>query len=195
MTGRHVDPRDLMWICKPQLYLQNTDKIVLETEPFTDLKPAGKSAEAIELSLEPNGSFCFSMKSEFSFRGPFDQCGMIIYEGDKRKAVCGTECRSAERMTLNSIVYHDEKGDISKREIGSAISCMYYRVWYRGGAVRIQYSFTGIRYSDLREFWIDPENKKTISLGIYACSPGDSWFDCTFSGMTLEEETERGSKK
>ena len=25
MTGRHVDPRDLMWICKPQLYLQKSE--------------------------------------------------------------------------------------------------------------------------------------------------------------------------
>ena len=192
MTRKHIDPRDLAWICKPQLYLQNSDKVVLETEPFTDLKPAGRSAEAIELSLETNGSFCFTMRCDFQFRNAFDQCGMIVYEGERRKAICGTECRDAFTTCLKCIVYHDEKGDISKRDIGSLISVMYYRVWYRGGAVRIQYSFTGSRYSDLREFWIDPESEKTISIGIYACSPANSWFDCTFSGMTLDEETERG---
>jgi alpha-N-arabinofuranosidase len=32
----------------------------------------------------------------------------------------------------------------------------------------------------------DPERK--LKIGIYACSPGNSFFDCTFSGMTLEEE-------
>jgi regulation of enolase protein 1 (concanavalin A-like superfamily) len=193
MTKRHIDPRDLVWICRPQLYLLSSDKVVLETEPFTDLKPAGKSAEAIELSLAVKGSFCFTMRSDFRYRSQFDQCGMILYEGGKRRAVCGTESRDDAMTSLKCIVYHDAVGDSSKRDIGSNISTMYYRVWYRGGAVRIQYSFTGIRYSDLREFWIDPEKEKTISIGIYACSPGDSWFDCTFSGMMLdEEETERG---
>lgn len=192
MTRKHIDPRDLSWICKPKLFLQSSDKVVLETEPFTDLKPAGRSAEAIELSLSPNGSFCFTIRSDFEFRDSFDQCGIIIYVGSKRKAVCGTECRDAFTSSLNCIVYHNDEGDISKRAIGNKISTMYYRVWYRGGAVRIQYSFTGSRWSDLREFRTGRDNKKSISLGIYACSPSNSWFDCTFSGMTLDEDTERG---
>ena len=193
MSAKRIDPRQLEWICKPKLFVQSADKVVLETEPFTDLKPAGRSAEAVELSLDTHGSFCFVIRSDFEFSGLFDQCGIIIYVGNERKAVCGTEYRDLETSSLNCIVYHDEKGDISKREIGSRISTMFYRVWYRGGAVRIQYSFTGSRYSDLRVFWIDPEEKNTVSLGIYACSPGNSWFDCTFSGMTLDEDTERGN--
>ena len=192
MSARHIDPGQLEWICRPKQFFSSSDKIVLETEPFTDLRPAGRSAEAIELSLDTHGSFCFVIRSDFEFRNPFDQCGIIIYEGKDRKAVCGMECRDAYLSSLNCIVYYDSKGDISKREIGNRIGTMYYRVWYRGCAVRIQYSFTSSRYLDLREFWIDPQENNTISLGIYACSPGNSWFDCTFSGMTLDEDTERG---
>jgi regulation of enolase protein 1 (concanavalin A-like superfamily) len=189
---KRIDPRQLTWICAPKLYILSSDKIVIETEPFTDLRPNGKSAEAVELSLVPKGSFCFSARVDFDFHRPFDQCGLILYEEGKRKMIIGTEGHDDETVRLRCIVYHGGRGDHSSREIGTAVSKMYYRIWYRGGAVRIQYSFTGSRYSDLREFWIDPESEKTISIGIYACSPANSWFDCTFSGMTLDEETERG---
>ena len=93
MSRKHIDPRALIWICQPKLFIQSSDKVVLETEPFTELKPSGNGAEAIELSLPTHGSFCFSVKVDYQFRSAFDQCGIIIYENENRKAVIGTECR------------------------------------------------------------------------------------------------------
>ena len=29
--------------------------------------------------------------------------------------------------------------------------------------------------------------KEAVAAGVYACSPGDSYFDCTFSKMQLRE--------
>ncbi|MCR4950034.1 MAG: DUF1349 domain-containing protein [Solobacterium sp.] len=186
---RQIDLKNLKWICRPQRYAEIGGKLILETEPFTDLRPAGKSAEAIELSFSPEGSFCFTMRVDFDYQGVFDQCGMILYNGKERKALLGTECMDEELTRLQCTVFHGGKGDRSLRDIGSKIRTMYYRTWYRGGAVRMQYSFSGKRYSDFREFRIDP--KETVSLGIFACSPGDSYFDCTFSGMSLQEEENR----
>ena len=183
---RKVDPRQLKWICRPKLYIQREDKLILETEPFTDLKPAGNSAEAIELSFEPEGSFCFTMRVDFDFHAVFDQCGMILYNGSERKALFGTECRDDEITELSCTVFPGGNGDRSMRALGTGIHTIYYRAWYRGGAVRFQYSFTGKRYSDFREFRIPL--KESVSLGIYACSPANSYFDCTFSGMSLQEE-------
>lgn len=182
---RRIDPGKLEWITKPNLYIVNSDRILIETEPFSELIPAGSSAEAIELSLSPKGSFCFTIRTDYEYRSQFDQSGVTVYCGDERIAVSGTEYRNKEIQTLKCVVYHSGRGDQSGRDISSGIRRMYYRIWYRAGAVRIQYSFTGSRYTDLREFWAGTEKK--ISIGIYACSPGDSWFDCTFSEMTLIE--------
>ena len=74
-----------------------------------------------------------------------------------------------------------------RADIGGAIRRMHYRIWYRGGAVRVQYSFGGKRWSDFREFQLTHPERK-LKIGLYACSPGNSYFDCTFSGMTLEED-------
>ena len=187
---RKIDPRKLNWISKPSLFLLNSEKITVETDPMSDLNPNGREAEAAELALSPAGSFCFTCRVDYRFQKTFDQCGMILYRNDRRKAVISTEYRNEEISKLSCIVYHNDKGDKSIRDIGSAMHVMYYRVWYRSGAVTIQYSFSGRRYNDLRKFWLTLDEDDTVAVGIYACSPGDSWFDCTFSEMILEEEGE-----
>lgn len=181
-----IDPRKLEWIYRPRLFIVNEDKIILETEPFTDLKPARPGAEAIELSIPAKGSFCFSACVDFEFRNRYDQCGFILYKGKEHKALFGMEYYDEESSNLQCIVYHDEYGDKSGRDIGSAIHRMYYRIWYRGGALRMQYSFTGRKFQDFRKFWLEP-GELDLSIGIYACSPENSSFDCTFRNMMLEE--------
>ncbi len=191
---KRIDPRQLTWICQPKLYILSSDKLLIETEPFTDLHPHGNSAEAIELSLVPKGSFCFSARVDFEYHEQFDQCGLILYENGKRKLVLGTELRDEEMLKLISIVYHGGRGDLAIRDIGSAVKRMYYRIWYRGSAVRVQYSFSGKRWSDFREFLLR-EDTEGLKIGIYACSPGNSYFDCTFSAMTLEEDNYERSRE
>lgn len=184
---KRIDPRQLTWICRPELYILSSDKLLIETEPFTELKPMGGSAEAVEMSIMPTGSFHFTGRVDFEYHHTADQCGLILYEGDQRKMVIGTEYHSYEIMKLRCIVYHGGIGDHSSRDIGGAIRRMHYRIWYRGGAVRVQYSFSGKRWSDFREFQLTHPERK-LKIGLYACSPGNSYFDCTFSGMTLEED-------
>lgn len=184
---RRIDADDLKWIKKPQRYLLTNEKVILETEPNTALSKKRPGAEAIELSLEPDGSFCFSVRVDFAFKGRFDQCGILLYQGEKRIAFCCTMHNNTAVDELECVVFHDRFGDRSSRDIGTAIQWMYYRVWYRSGNVTIQYSFNGKVYSDLRQFWIH-DTGENISIGIYACSPSDSSFDCTFSEMILQEE-------
>lgn len=187
---RKIDPRKLKWISKPSLYLLNSERIMVETEPMTALHPRGREAEAAELSLAPSGSFCFTCRADFDFQHTFDQCGLILYRNEKRKAVISAECRNDEISRLSCIVYHNDRGDKSMRDIGSAVHSIYYRIWYRSEAVTVQYSFSGSRYTDLRKFWLHLNEDDNVAVGIYACSPADSWFDCSFSKMALEERTE-----
>ena len=121
---KRIDPRQLTWVCQPKLYILSSDKLLIETEPFTELKPQGNSAEAVEMSIMPKGSFCFSARVDFNYHNSFDQCGFILYEGENRKMVIGTEYHNDEKMKLRCIVYHGGAGDISVRDVGSAITRM-----------------------------------------------------------------------
>ena len=188
-----VDPRTLKWVHKPELYIVKEDRIVLETEPYTDIIPSRKGAEAIQMALVPKGNFCFTMRVDYKYHAMFDQCGLILYKGDERKMILSTQYRNNEVQRLQSTVFYNGSGDRSVRDIGTAIDHMYYRIWYRRGACTLQYSFNGKVYTDLRKFMIQPLDD-LIYLGIFACSPGDSYFDCTFSNMTLEEHKEETKK-
>lgn len=182
-----IDTRHLKWIHKPERYILNEDKVILETEPFTDFSGGHRGAEAIQLSLPPMGSFCFTVRVDFAFSRQFDQCGIVIYEGDERKMICDVKHHDETVDEIECIVFHDKYGDKSLREIGTAITWMYFRVWYRGGNVNVQYSFNGRVFTDLRLFHVDMKHTP-LAMGIYACSPFNSSFDCTFSEMNLIQD-------
>ncbi len=183
-----IDPREMKWIAEPELYILSSDKVIMETKPFTDLNTQGSSAEALQLTMHVEDTFCFTVRSEFRFRNKFDQCGIMIYNGSERKAMCGIIKHDDNVNQLACIVYHGGQGDLSCRDIGSVIDSIYYRMWYRNGDVRMQYSYGGRVYSDFRHFRLHTDD--VIGIGIFACSPGNSWFDCTFSEMTLEENNQ-----
>ena len=184
---KKIDPRNLEWISEPKLSLLLEDSVVLETEPYTEIKPKGISQQVTEMAIHPIGNFNFTTQIDFKFQDRFDQCGIIIYENDVRKAIVCTECFDEESNKLSTTVFHGNFGDRAYRDIASNISTMYYRIWYRGGIVGIQYSFTNEHFRDLRKFHVD-DFGNNIKMGIYACSPSDSYFDCTFSNMILEDE-------
>ena len=186
MKDTNSDIAQLEWIHKPERYIVSEDKVILETEPFTSLVNENQGAEAIELSLQPAESFSFTVRVDFDFKGQFDQCGIVLYNGKKRLASCCVKHHNDEVEEMECIVFHGKYGDKSSRDIGTAIHWMYYRVWYRSGIVRIQYSFNGKVYSDVRQF-INEDTKNPIRIGIYACSPNESSFDCAFSQMSLTD--------
>ncbi len=189
--SEQLNVKKLEWIHKPERYILNKDKVILETEPFTEVFGKKPGAEAIEMSMQPKGNFCFTVRTDFAFHDVLDQCGIMLYDGKKRVLVCGTKHHNDEVDALECIVFHDKYGDRSSREIGTAIKHLYYRIWYREGAIRVQYSFNGTSFIDARQFHLIAKNPM-ISIGIYACSPHDSSFDCTFSQMEMSEEEKRG---
>lgn len=180
-----VDLKKLNWVHEPKRAIVNKNQIVMETEPHTSLNLLGGSAECVEMELSAQRNFRFQIRTDFQYKKALDQCGVVLYDAAGRKMICGCERRDGEVSKLVCRVYHVDGTDRSEREIGSGIQWMYYRIWVRGGIVRIQYSFNGKRYSDLREFAIGSD---IVKIGIYACSPGDSYFDCSFSEAVIDEE-------
>ena len=170
------------WLKKPRLFVIKEDSLILETEPFTSIH---KENNAAEIVYEIPKDFVLKIKTDYFYQNIFDECGFAIYEDSKRKIIVSTKYRDNEITSLQSIVYQDGVGDRCVRDIASNIHTLYYRLWHRGNMLRIQYSFNGQRYRDFRELPIKDEEKYLI--GLYACSPINSIFDCTFSELTVEE--------
>ncbi len=182
---KNISLKKLKWVHEPKRSVVNDEQLIIETEPHTSLNMLGGSAEAVELEIVPKGAFHFSIRCDFQYKNPFDQSGIVMYDGDGRKLICGCEKRDGEVSKIVVRVNHLDGTDRSEREIGSSIQWLYYRLWFRGGIVRVQYSFNGKRYSDLREFVV---NGNVMKIGVYACSPQDSYFDCIFSQAVLDED-------
>jgi len=173
--------RDLVWKSKPELCIVDEEKVIIETMPFTYFKKDEYLEKGAEFNLEVDGEFHFDVCVDYEFNKFMDQCGLLLYSDKKLKGVFYTTYKDEENEKLTSIVYHGDSGDVSYRDISSSINRMYYRIWYRHGTVNVQYSFTGIRYSDLRQFKADNIN----SISLFACSPKNSNFDCTFKKLQL----------
>ena len=182
---KKLNLKELKWVHQPDRFVVREDKIIIETEPHTSLTLLGGSEEGVVMELVPTGNFHFSIRCDFQYKNTLDQCGIVLYDQHGRKLIVGCEMMDGEVSKIVVRVNHMDGTDRSEREIGSGIQWLYYRIWLRGGIVRVQYSFNGKRYSDLREFVIGNDE---VKLGIYACSPRNSSFDCIFSEAILDEE-------
>ena len=181
----NLDPSTLHWMRRPSMYTISDERLVLETEPYTSFQSLSyDSTDAFGMTLDPMDQFCFSVRMDYHFRGLEDECGILLKQSNTRWAKAGMECRR-EGLDLACTVYGDGYGDRSCREMGSGIRWMYLRVIYWNGNVRFQYSFNGGKYTDMR--WLHfASAADPVIAGIYACSPGNSYFDCTFSCMQVK---------
>lgn len=170
------------WIHQPKLSILRSDAFIFETEPFTDI--AGIENCAI-IGRQVQGNFCFTCKVDYQYENPFDQCGIVLYEEHKKFVTCALEYRDQLAMRLNTTVFYGGVGDRSSIDIASGIQSIFYRIWKRSDYIRIQFSYNGIQFKDLRKFKV---NASTHILGLYAASPLNSSFDCTFSQIQLENE-------
>lgn len=182
-----VDFKDMKWVKEPKLYICDENRLTVETEPYTYWRSPDAKHLGSEIQYPLKGNFIFTVCTEFVYNLPFDQCGFILYNGDVQKAIVCTEKKDDEYLRLGVNVFSPDGGDRSMRDIGAALGRIFYRVIYRGGGCLIQYSFAGTRYTDLREFHVDPENGIT-GVSLFACSPKDSFFDCTFCEVNMTED-------
>lgn len=181
-----LDPSRMHWMRKPSMYMVEENRLIIETEPHTSFRSLYyDSTDAFGMTLDPMYSFCFTVRMDFAFRTKSDECGILIRRNDAHWAKAGLE-RREDDLDLFCTVYSDGYGDRSCRTVGQGIRWLYLRSLFWAGNVRFQYSFNGTSYSDMR--WLHFSSSETmITPGVYACSPGDSYFDCAFSEMELRE--------
>lgn len=179
------------WICKPKNYSILNDKIIIKTEPNTDLWQ--KTYYNFEhdnvpalLTNTDEKYFSFTLKTSFDSKKQFDQCGVIIYEDSNNWFKASIEYENKSYQRLGSVVTNNGYSDWATTDIDAKFKAMYYRLSRRESDFCIENSYDGITFNQMRIFHLFHGNNE-IKFGIYACSPSDSSFEATFTNMSVEE--------
>ena len=179
------------WTRAPQNYSVYRDKVVIETQPATDLWQRtyylfrNDNAPLLQIKTEEE-FFSFTVKTDFLSTHRFDQCGIVMYLDSQNWLKASVEYENGQFAHLGSVVTNGGYSDWATTEIDAGIKTMWYRLSRRGNDFRIECSRDGVRFSQMRICHMAAADGR-VSFGIYACSPESSSFKAVFSRFRFGE--------
>lgn len=179
------------WTRAPQNYSVSKDKVVIETQPATDLWQRtyylfrNDNAPLLQMKTEEE-FFSFTVKTDFLSTHRFDQCGIIMYLDSDNWIKASVEYENENFQHLGSVVTNNGFSDWSTTEIDASHKTMWYRLSRRKQDFKIECSFDGKDFKQMRICHMF-NAQKAIRVGIYACSPENSSFEATFSNPQFTE--------
>lgn len=185
------DVNNLIWTRKPADFSISDGKIEIVTSPRIDLWQRTyyhfRNDNAPVLQLETDEKFfSFTVKTEFESKRRFDQCGIVMYLDSENWLKASIEYENDRFQHLGSVVTNGGFSDWATTEIDASVKSMWYRLSRREDDYCIECSNDGEVFSQMRICHMH-EGGGTIRFGIYACSPGDSSFKATFTGMEITD--------
>ncbi len=185
------DFNKLEWTREPQKYDIQDEKIIITTEPETDLWQRTyygfRNDNAPVLQMKTSEKyFSFIVKTEFNSKRRFDQCGVVMYLNSDNWLKASIEYENEEFQRLGSVATNHGYSDWATTDIDASIHSMWYRLSRRESDYCIECSTDGVHFKQMRicHMW---EGADEIQFGIYACSPENSSFDAVFSHMEMTE--------
>ena len=181
----------LKWTREPAQYTITPQKIEITTQPHTDLWQRTyyhfRNDSAPVLQMETGEKFfSFLVKTKFDSHHRFDQCGVVVYLDSENWLKASIEYENQQFQHLGSVVTNHGWSDWATTRINAGIKSMWYRLSRREDDFCLECSQDGVEFQQMRICHL-LEGKDAIRFGIYACSPEDSSFRATFTGMTLTE--------
>ena len=193
------------WLNKPKRYYIERDLVEIVTEPETDFWQRSyygfRNENAPALLFDSDQNFTFTARAQFDYRKQFDQCGLMIYIDNENWFKASIEYENKEYSRLGSVVTNQGYSDWATNDIETCTS-IWYRLSRRGPDFLIESSFYNREFRQMRIFHLHslgetsvemgkktpPEPaKKSLSFGLYACSPNNSSFKAVFSDFNLED--------
>lgn len=180
---------NLFWVREPEKYLIEDKKIVIVTEPKTDLWQRtyygfqnDNAPVLLMKTAEPY--FSFSVKTSFESKHRFDQCGIAVYLDSENWLKASVEYENGDYQRLGSVVTNHGYSDWATTDIPASIKEMWYRLSRRESDFCIECSADGINYQQMRicHLW---NGAGEISFGLYGCSPENSSFQAVFTDMAV----------
>ncbi|MCK3682808.1 DUF1349 domain-containing protein [Maribellus sp. YY47] len=174
-----------VWINQPRKFVIDHDRLLIETEPETDLWQRTyygfQNDNAPAFLTQLTGDFTFEVKTEFeesAFR--YDQCGVLLYIDSENWVKVSVEYENETFARLGSVVTNLGFSDWATTDIPAGISEMWYRISRRGQDFYIENSVDGTGFRQMRMLHLHKASAE-IKVGVYACSPLKSSFNAVFS--------------
>lgn len=187
-----MDLQKLKWTREPNSYDVSDKKIIIITEPHTDLWQRTyyhfRNDNAPVLQTETDEKFfSFIVKTDFeNSHHRFDQCGITVYLDSENWLKASVEYENKDIQHLGSVVTNSGYSDWATTEISAGIKTMWYRLSRREDDFRIECSSDGINFSQMRICHLTKADG-SVRFGIYACSPENSSFKAVFTDFKLTE--------
>ena len=192
IRSEKIDLQKLKWTREPNSYDVSDKKIIIITEPHTDLWQRTyyhfRNDNAPVLQTETDEKFfSFVVKTDFeNSHHRFDQCGITVYLDSENWLKASVEYENKDIQHLGSVVTNSGYSDWATTEISAGIKTMWYRLSRREDDFRIECSSDGINFSQMRICHLTKADG-LIRFGIYACSPENSSFKAVFTDFKLTE--------
>ncbi len=181
----------LKWTRAPEKFEISEDKIIIITEPNTDLWQRtyygfrNDNAPVLQLSTKEK-YFSFTVKTQFDSKRRFDQCGVAMYLNSDNWLKASIEYENENFQRLGSVVTNHGFSDWATTDIDASVKTIWYRLSRRESDYCIECSYDGVNFKQMRvcHIW---EGAEEIRFGIYACSPEQSSFKAIFTEMDISE--------
>ncbi len=186
-----MNTAEFKWTRAPKQYEIKSDKIMIITEPNTDLWQRtyygfqNDNAPVLQVTTKEK-YFSFTVKTQFNSKRRFDQCGVVMYLDSENWLKASIEYENESYQRLGSVVTNHGYSDWATTDIDASVKTMWYRLSRRGSDYCIECSHDGIHFKQMRicHMW---EGAGEIRFGIYACSPEQSSFQAEFTNLSLTE--------
>ena len=186
-----LEKENLIWTREPKHSEITDDKIVIYTDPNTDLWQRtyygfqNDNAPVLQLKTEEK-FFSFTVKTEFESKVLFDQCGVVMYLDSENWLKASIEYENERFQRLGSVVTNLGYSDWATTDIDAAVKTMWYRLSRRESDYCIECSTDGVEFHQMRICHLF-KGADDVVFGVYACSPGQSSFKAVFTEMEVSE--------
>nr|WP_321486023.1 DUF1349 domain-containing protein [uncultured Draconibacterium sp.] len=185
----HKLTKDFEWQNKPKEVIVHTDRVLITTEPKTDLWQQTyygfQKVNAPAFLRKVVGDFTFQVKTEYKEAiNMYDQCGVLCFFDDENWIKVSVEYENDAVRRLGSVATNLGYSDWASVDIPGSTTQMWYRLSRRGKDFFIESSEDGTQFQQMRMLHMH-KSKETARVGIYACSPMDSSFKAVFSEIKI----------
>ncbi|NOR75802.1 MAG: DUF1349 domain-containing protein [Draconibacterium sp.] len=188
ILGEKVNLNNFYWINKPVNFKINSTDLTIFPESKTDLWQRTyygfQNDNAPALLTELESDFTFVVKTAFSAKNQFDQCGVLLYQNSENWVKASIEYENETIARLGSVVTNMGFSDWATKDISANISEMWYRFSRRGQDFYIEYSTDGETFKQMRVLHMHLAIT-VVQIGVYACSPVKSGFKAIFSEFRI----------
>ena len=182
---------EFKWHNEPKKHSFNNG-LVIKTEPYTDFwqrthygfrRDNGHCYLAKKI-----GDFSIMAHFIFTYKTQYDQCGIILRIDENNWVKASMEYENENISRLGSVVTNHGYSDWATTDISSAVKSMWYKLNKNGRDILIENSNDGVNWKQMRILHLR-NNSEKVKIGIYACSPQNSTFECKVTKIIMSKNT------